>query len=256
MTSRIKGVIIKNLFKGLLNLSLGILTLDEKKIRYSLDFIYINIFFMTTLPICRPGPFINYSNNTFVEEPSTAKNFIDPINGAHDESEHWKWRYYLKQQKYNFEYGQGTIETLLDERYHTFVDRKATDIIISETKKLEDTDSVLFEAGWSYVAPIPFEWELTYRCKNGGTLALNSCFAKYSYPAGGADDSPDRILGEDPDNGEGVNELARRVKITLPARVFPGRVDMLLYANVGEDIAANAEIEFEWRFGPVGSFVD
>lgn len=255
MTSRIKGVIIKNLFKGLLDLSLGILTFDKKRIRDSLDFIYINIFFMTTLPIARPGPFINYSNNTFVEEPLLATNFIDPVNGACDESEYWKWQYYLKAQKFNFTYGGNVALETEDERYHTFVGRKATDIDIVETKSLTDDDQVKFEAGWSYVAPIPLEWELIYRCKNNGSLNLHSCFAKYQYPSVDADDSPTDIIVLDPDNGQ-VNSIQKRVKITLPARVFPGRVSLQLHASVGEDIGAGAEIEFEWRFGPVGSFVD
>ena len=210
---------------------------------------------MTILPIARPGPFIDYSNNTFVEEPLVAKNFIDPVNGAHDESEHWKWRYYLKQEKFNFTYGGNAILETQDERYHTFVDRKATDIDIIETKKLTDDDQVKFEAGWSYVAPIPYEWELIYRCKNNGSLSLHNCFAKYQYPAGSEGDSPANITVLDPDNGE-VNSIQKRVKITLPARVFPGRVTLELNASVGEDIGVGAEVEFEWRFGPVGSFVD
>ena len=215
---------------------------------------------MTTLPIIRPGPFINYSidpNNSdntpvFINEPSSALNFIDPVNGACDSSQYWKWRYYLKQQKYNFTYGQGTIPTLTDESYHTFEDRKGTDINTSETKKLVDADSVLFEAGWSYVAPLDLEWELTYRCTNNATLGLHGCFAKYSYPG----PAPEYGQIKVEDNGNEVNEISKRVKIILPKRVYPGRVDMMLYASVGEDIAAGAEIEFTWRFGPVGSFQD
>lgn len=210
---------------------------------------------MTTLPIARPGPFIDYSSNTFIEEPADARNFIDPVNGACDESEHWKWRYYLRQEKFGFDYIGNLVINNLDEKYHTFVDRKATDIDIVETKKLIDADQAKLEAGFSYVAPIPFEWELTYRCKNNSELSLHNCFAKYQYPAGSADDSPANIIILDPDNGE-INEISRRVKITLPARVFPGRVTLQLNAAVGEDIGKGCEIEFEWRFGPVGSFAD
>ena len=109
---------------------------------------------MNILPICRPGPFIDYSNRTFIEEPSRALNFIDPINGACDESEHWKWRYYLKQQKYNFSYGNDKQLSLNSEAYHTFANRKATDTRISESKKLTDIEAVLFDVGWSYIGAL------------------------------------------------------------------------------------------------------
>lgn len=208
---------------------------------------------MTILPIARPGPFIDYSNSTFVEEPPQAKNFIDPINGACDESEHWKWRYYLKQQKFNFDYGGNLVLDTQDERYHTFVDRKATDIDIVESKKLVDNDQVKFEAGWSYVAPIPLEWELIYRCKNNGRYNLHNCFVRYQYPSSSEEDSPSDVIVLDPDNGQ-VNSIQKRRKIILPARVFPGRVSLELHSSVGEDIGVGCEIEFEWRFGPVGSF--
>ena len=250
---RFATLIIRNLYDGLIGLLVGIFNLDKEKIIESVDFIFINIFYMTTLPIARPGPFIDYSNQTFIEEPSTAQNFIDPINGACDESEHWKWRYYLRQQKYNFTYDGAKQLSMDNEAYHIFEDRKATDFQISESKKLTDEDSVLFEAGWSYIAPIDLEWEMIYKCKNSGTLGLHGCFAKYSYPGLTAADG--QVVVEDVDNGE-VNEISRRVKITLPKTVFPRPVSMLIYANVGEDIGAGAEIEFIWRFGPVGSFAD
>ena len=216
---------------------------------------------MTSLPIIRPGPFINHSIGPnsgfpmFINEPPFVADYIDPVNGACDESEHWKWRYYLKQEKYNFEYA--AEQEVPDEAYHTFEGREATDTDIVETKKITDPDSVLFQAGWSYTATQDFEWELTYRCKNGGTSALHGCYAKYQYPGTTSPSwSPDGyVTVRDPDNGE-VNEIERRVKITLPKQVFPKRVSLMIFANVGEDIGAGAEIEFEWRFGPVGSFVD
>ena len=227
---------------------------------------------MTTLPIVRPGPFINYSNQAFntqnptispqkkvfVNDPSInngapAFDYIDPVNGACDSSEYWEWKYYLKQQKYNFTYGGNIVLETSDERYHTFENRKATDTAVSVTKKLEDPDLVIFDAGWSYVAPLPLEWELTYKCKNNGTLNLHSCFAKYQYPGLTPEDGYIAVF--DPDNGE-INEINRRVVVTLPASVFPRRVSMRLHANVGEDINSGAEIEFTWRFGPVGSFQD
>jgi hypothetical protein len=225
---------------------------------------------MITLPIIRPGPFINHSidpNNSanipvFVEEPAGGKafNYIDPVNGACDESEHWKWRYYLKQETYNFDYA--SRQQPAAEAYHTFKNREATNITAVETKKLTDKDSVLFDAGWSYTATQDFEWELIYRCKNGGTSALHGCYAKYQYPAeAGAEDTYVKngyvkdgyVTILDPDNGE-INEINRRVLITLPKTVFPKRVSLMTFANVGEDIGEGAEIEFEWRFGPVGSF--
>lgn len=253
MTMRLSSALIKNLFKGLAALLLGILTFDKEKIIKSLDFIYINIFYMTTLPIQRPGPFIDYSTNTFVNQPAFARDFIDPINGACDESEYWKWKYYLKSEKYNFTYGENPILTTTVEEYNTFENRKATDFNVTETKKLTDDDSVLFQAGWSYIAPQPLEWELTYNCKNNGTSALHGCFVKYSYP--GLTEADGQVVVEDVDNGE-VNEIQRRVKITLPKTVFPRPVSFLMYSNVGEDIGEGAEIEFQWKFGPVGSFVD
>jgi hypothetical protein len=221
---------------------------------------------MTTLPICRPGPFIDYSSQSFnldnpaspqrqvfVEEPLQAQNFIDPINGACDESEIWKWKYYLKAEKYNFTYGENPVLTTKDERYYIFDNRTATNTRVSESKKLTDDDSVLFDAGWSYISTQDFEWELIYKCKNSGDLALHGCYAQYQYP--GPNIGDDYVTVKDPDNGE-VNEISKRVKITLPKSSFPRRVSMLIYANVGEDIGAGAEIEFTWRFGPVGSFVD
>lgn len=220
---------------------------------------------MTTLPIIRPGPFINHSidpNNSanisvFVEEPANGEafNYIDPVNGACDESEFWKWKYYLRQQKYNFDYGEPIEIETNDERYHIFENRKATDTAVSITHSLTDRDLVVFDAGWSYTAPLPLEWELTYKCKNNGDLNLHSCFAKYQYPGLTPEDGYITVF--DPDNGE-INELNRRVVVTLPASVFPRRVSMRLHSNVGEDFGAEskAEIEFTWRFGPVGSFQD
>ena len=209
---------------------------------------------MITLPIQRPGPFIDYSTNTFVNQPSVARDFIDPINGACDESKYWKWKYYLKSQKYNFTYGENPVLTTTIEEYNTFENRDATDINITETKKLTDPDSVLFDAGWSYIATQDLEWELIYRCKNNGTSALHGCYAKYQYPAGSeAEDGYVTVL--DPDNGE-VNKIEKRVKIILPKTVFPKRVSLMIFANVGEDIGNGAEIEFEWKFGPIGSFAD
>lgn len=205
---------------------------------------------MAILPIARPGPFKDYSTNTFVEEPSVAQDYIDPINAAHFESENWKWRYFEKAQRYNFTYGEEPESEFEVSQYKTF-ENVGVDFISNDVQ-MSDDDSVSFLTGWSYIANQPFEWNLRYRCENNGTLGLHSCFARYSYPGATLEDGQVNVY--DVDNGE-TNLIDREVTIVLPATNIPRPVTMNIYANVGEDIGAGAEIQYVWRFGPIGTFV-